>query len=176
MTATEPTILYVNTITHDAKVVLVGIAAKEKEDAKVEIYYRVKRSGFEESALQDGADAFGFEPWKKLRLDESTDDPSVPPFLATKTDGTPLLQPLYGAGPAGSAEAPVQLLSVLEHLYVFRQSTEGRILVNRFVLDGMTNELVPKLEPRYRRSGQRFSPHPGSGAGSGHPAVLALAP
>lgn len=42
--------------------------------------------------------------------------------------------------------------------YVFRQSRDGKILVDRFVLDGMKNELNRKLEVRFKRSGQRFAP------------------
>ena len=41
---------------------------------------------------------------------------------------------------------------------MFRQSPDGKILVDRFVLDGMKNELNRKLEVRFKRSGQRFAP------------------
>ncbi|MFS8070060.1 MAG: hypothetical protein ACMG6S_27155 [Byssovorax sp.] len=66
-----------------------------------------------------------------------------------------------------SADAPVQVVSSLDLLHVFRQAPSGKILVNRFVLDGMTNELVPKLEVRFRRSQQRLTPQKSAAAKDG---------
>ena len=61
----------------------------------------------------------------------------------------------------------VKLLSCLDHLYLFRVSPDGRLLLNRFVLDGITNELVPKLEVRFHRSEQKLEPEGGvSGSGA----------
>lgn len=150
-------IRHLNTITHDGKVVIVGTAADGT------LYYSVKRGGFEDTALLEGADPFGFEDWKKLRLGESTEDASVAAYegkYLTDGAGAPLLRSVYGdsAEVTRSAGAPVQLVSALNHLYVFRQSPSSKILVSRFVLDGMTNELVPRLEVRFRRSRQRFEP------------------
>ena len=44
------------------------------------------------------------------------------------------------------------------HIYVFRQSTDNTLLVDRFVLDGMTNKLNRKLEVRFKRSKQKHQP------------------
>ncbi|NEQ39398.1 MAG: hypothetical protein F6K40_25340 [Okeania sp. SIO3I5] len=53
------------------------------------------------------------------------------------------------------------------HIYIFRQSkadadttkaTPNTLLVDRFVLDGMTNKLVPKLEVRFKRSRKKYEP------------------
>lgn len=63
-----------------------------------------------------------------------------------------------------SAVAPVQLVSGMGHVYVFRQSRVGTLYVDRFVLDGLSNTLRPKLEVRYRRSRQRHAPQKPSGA------------
>ncbi len=100
---------------------------------------------------------FGFEAWKPLRLGEALDDPSVrfdEQERLADPDGTVLVRSVYGtdAEATRSADAPVQLVSLLGHLYVFRQSPGGKLLVNRFVLDGMLNELVPKFDVRFRRS------------------------
>jgi hypothetical protein len=150
-------IRHVNSITHDGKVLVVGTGADGA------LYYSVKRSGFEDSALVPGAEPFGFEAWKPLRLGESQEDPSVivdEDERLTDPDGKVLVRSVYGSGAEAtrSADAPVQLVSMLGHVYVFRQSPGGRLLVNRFVLDGMLNELVPKLEVRFRRSRQRLQP------------------
>ncbi|MGB8690139.1 MAG: hypothetical protein WCD53_22775 [Microcoleus sp.] len=55
-----------------------------------------------------------------------------------------------------TAVAPVQLVSGLEHLYVFRQSKQNTLLCDRYVLDGIANKLVRKLQVSFKRSGQRF--------------------
>ncbi len=64
-----------------------------------------------------------------------------------------------------SAVAPVQIVSGVGHLYVFRQSkadatevSPNSLLVDRFVLDGMTNKLVRKLDVRFKRSRQKYQP------------------
>src|SRR5262249_34698914 len=127
------------------------------------IWYTVKRSGFEDTAMKEGADPFGFEAFQKLRLGEAIPDASViASEQSTLADagGNVLVRSVYGnsAEATKSADAPVQVVSTSSHLFVFRQSPSGKILVNRFVLDGMTNELVPKLEVRFRRSKQRLKP------------------
>ncbi|WP_309894609.1 LamG-like jellyroll fold domain-containing protein [Archangium sp.] len=152
------TINHLNAITHDGKVVGIGT------DVAGGLWYTVKRSGFEDTALQEGADPFGFEGWKALRLGESVADASViaeEQRSLTDSSGNVLVKRVYGDAPevTKSADASVQLVSALNHLFVLRQSPSGKILVNRFVLDGMTNELVPKLEVRFRRSRQRLEPH-----------------
>ena len=150
-------IQHLNTVTHDGKVVFFGT------DPSGVVWYSVKRSGFEDTALAPGASPFGFEAWKKLTLDASVDDPSVRADELknlTGTSGDGLLRSVYGASDdvTKAAQAPVQLASGLGHVYVFRQSaTTGRILVSRFVLDGLKNELVPKLDVRFRRSRQRLA-------------------
>lgn len=159
MRITGRDIRHINTIAHDGKVLVLGTAVDGT------LHYTVKRSGFEDTALAEGAEMFGFEPWKALRLGESVADPSVAAReRATLTDGEGnlLLRSVHGDADelVKSADAPVQLVSAAGHLFVLRQSrSSGKILVNRFVLDGLENELVPKLEVRFRRSKQRFVPH-----------------
>lgn len=152
------TIQSVNTITHDGKVLCFGT------DDQGYVYYSVKRSGFENAALAAGADPFGFEGWRRLSLDRAQTDPSVTAWeaanLVSRVDGRVLLRSVYGSGDdvQRTLGGPVQLVSALGHLFVFRQSTSGKILMTRFVLDGMNNELLPRLEVRYQRSRQRLTP------------------
>ncbi|WP_437931606.1 LamG-like jellyroll fold domain-containing protein [Sorangium sp. So ce291] len=157
MILSDQKIQHVSTITHDGKVVCFGTGPDGT------LWYTVKRSGFEDTALNDETDPFGFEAFKKLRLGESIPDPSVieseKDTLSDK-DGNILVKSVYGGSDevVKSVDAPVQVVSALNQLFVFRQSPGGKILVNRFVLDGMTNELVPRLEVRLRRSKQRLKP------------------
>ncbi|HEX8821196.1 MAG TPA: LamG-like jellyroll fold domain-containing protein [Archangium sp.] len=148
---------HINAITHDGKVVCFGT------DVDGVLWYTVKRSGFEDTAIQEGADPFGFEAWKKVRLGESVADLSViaaEQGTLADASGKVLVKTVYGdsAEATKSANAPAQIVSAMDLLYLFRQSPSGKLLVNRFVLDGMTNELVPKLEVRFRRSRQRLEP------------------
>jgi len=50
------------------------------------------------------------------------------------------------------ADAPFQALSDGQHVYVFRQSSVGTLLVDRFVFDDVLNALASTWEVRYRRS------------------------
>lgn len=105
-------IRHITTITHDSKVLTFGTGADGK------IYYSVKRSGFEDSALAAGADPMGFEPWRLLRLGESAPDASV---IAADRDsysdasGALLLRSVYGNTPevTTTIDAPVQAVSAL---------------------------------------------------------------
>ena len=161
MLLTGKKIDHVNSITHDGKVVVFGTALDGA------IYYSVKRSGFEESALATGADPFGFEDWQSLSLGDSVDDPSVIAYekenLSDTSTNAPanniLIRSMYGkTSDTTKAVGSVQLVSSQGHIYVFRQAPSGKVIVNRFVLDGMANKLVPKLEVRFRRSRQRLTP------------------
>jgi hypothetical protein len=157
MKLTGQNIRHVNAITHDGKVLVFGTSASGA------IYYSIKRSGFEDTAVAEGAEPFGFEAWQQLRLGESVADASViakEQATMADADGKVLVRSVYGnsAEVTTSADAPVQIVSALNHLYVFRQAPSGKILVNRFVLDGMNNQLMPRLDVRFRRSRQRLEP------------------
>ena len=160
MSLTTPSIRHFNSVAHDGKVVVFGT------DKDRQIWYAVKRSGFEIKALEEGQDPFGFEDWRKLPLDLSEMDSSVSDYEdknLTDRQHQLLLRSRYGRGDdvTKTVYAPVQPLSVLGHLYVFRQTPNGKIVVNRFVLDSMAGLLIPKLEVRYRRSRKRFEPSQG---------------
>jgi hypothetical protein len=151
-------------VTHEGKLVLVVT------DVAGKLWYTVKQEGFERSPGEAPAGQLtGWESWRELELPGDAEDPSVLAREAaelTRADDpdTYLLRSRY-ASRALSAVAPVHLVSALGHLYVFRQSKASTLLVDRFVLDGMTNSLVRKLEVRFQRSEQRYA---GETGGSFH--------
>ena len=152
--------------THDGKVIVVAT------DTGGGLHYTVRQSGFEDSAHDPStiAELEGFENWKPVPLDRSTDDPSVRGYetgAMTAHDGSPIIRSRYGSDAVASTAARVKLLSALDHLYLFRVSAGGKLLLDRFVLDGLTNMLVPKLEVRFRRSGRRLEPEGGKKANGG---------
>ncbi|MBK6430214.1 LamG-like jellyroll fold domain-containing protein [Candidatus Amarolinea dominans] len=148
---------HINTVTHEGKVLIMATVV---ENGSATLRYTVKQDGFEDSALQN-PNGSGWEAFKTLELpnDRLGDASVADKEQAELTDkqGKYLLRSIYDSA-ALTADAPVQLVSHDGHLYVFRQSTRGTLLVDRFVLDGMTNTLTPKLEVRFKRSRQRYTP------------------
>jgi len=123
---------HINTITHEGKVVVIGIHSDGT------LYYTVRQSGFEDTALNGETQNRFFEDWKKLPLDASLFDASVreqeAKELLDKND-TILMRSRFGKKGLGdengqeetikSAQAQVQLVSATGHLYVFRLSTDA---------------------------------------------------
>jgi|GEM_PF-458229 len=167
---------HLNAIAHEGKVVVVATA----DDGK--LWYTVKQDGFEDSYLnQPETDRKGWEDWQELEFPQELDDASVmkqeteeltytennasavqqDPEAETNQDEESLthfiLRSRYRTQ-RESAIAPVQLVSGLGHLYIFRQSKQNTLLMDRFVLDGMTNQLTRKLEVRFKRSRQKYQP------------------
>ncbi len=149
---------HINSIAHEGKVVVVAT------DTDGKIWYTVKQDGFEDSYLNTPEDQrTGWEKWQELKLPNEADDRSVLDKEAeefTYKNGNAnvyLLKSLYKTHEQ-SASAPVQLVSGLGHLYIFRQSKTNILLVDRFVLDGLTNTLTRKLEVRFKRSKQKHKP------------------
>ena len=153
----RPNVRHVSTLTHEGKVLLMGTVV---ENGSAKLYYTVKQDGFEDSALQQ-SNGSGWDAFKTLELpQDSVGDASVAAkeqAELTDKQGNYLLRSIYNSANL-TADAPVQMVSHEGHLYVFRQSTRGTLLVDRFVLDGMTNTLTPKLEVRFKRSRQRHTP------------------
>ena len=165
MRITSQSIQQIATLTHDGKVLLFGVTPSNA------IYYSVKRSGFEDTALSPEADPFGFEDRQPLRLGEAVSDPSVVAEerrSLTDSRGAAILRSVHGNASGVTLGSAVQVVSAMNLVYVFRISApDGKLLVSRFVLDGMTNELLPKLEVRYRRSQQRLVPQQSATSTSG---------
>ena len=159
MILTGQEIKQISTVEHDGKVVVLGT------DAQGVIWYSIKRSGFE--VVLDTAkvgNPFGFENWQQLPLGRalSVDNSVIAHEQETLIDkqGNKILRSVYGNTDAvlKTVAAAVQVVSALGHIYVFRQNALGKILVNRFLMDGLQNKLVAKYEVRFRESAQRFDP------------------
>ncbi len=148
---------HISTITHESKIVVFAT------DAEGKISYTVKQDGFEDSYLNTPADQrTGWESWKTLEFPDEADDQSViekekAELTHQENPSQYLLKSLYKTENI-TAVAPVQVIAALEHIYVFRQSKSNTLLVDRFVLDGMTNKLNRKLEVRFKRSKQKHTP------------------
>lgn len=149
----KDSLCHINSITHEGKVLVFGT----DKDGKV--HYTVRQDGFEEK--YKNTQVLDWEDWRLLPFpNEDKPDESVEKKekneLTTEKD-QPLLRSRYQTENE-TAIAPVQLVSGLGHLYVFRQSKTNTLLVDRFVLDGMTNQLMPKYEVRFKRSRQKYEP------------------
>ncbi|MBK7706303.1 MAG: LamG domain-containing protein [Acidobacteria bacterium] len=151
--------LYSNTITHEGKLIVFGI--EDGGDGQANIWYTVKQDGFEKSYLDaNPSQISGWEEWKLLGFPNEDDDTSV--TAKEEKDRKAQSDPnrfLIGSSYQSSSRteiAPIQVVSGLGHLYVFRQSRDNTLLADRFVLDGMANKLTRKFEVRYRRSKKRF--------------------
>lgn len=157
MHLTQQGVKHINTISHEGKVVVFGT------DSLGKIYYTVKQDGFEDSYLNTPVDQrTGWEAWQTLEFPNEADDQSVvekekTEFTYQNDQNRYLLRSRYSTQGI-SAVAPVQAIAALDHVYVFRQSTDNTLLVDRFVLDGMTNKLNRKLEVRFKRSRQKHTP------------------
>lgn len=156
---------HINSITHEGKVVVFAT------DADGKISYTVKQDGFEDSYLNTAPDQrTGWESWKPLEFPNQANDPSVidkeiAQLTHQKDTSKFILRSRYKTENE-SAVAPVQVISALGHIYVFRQSRSNTLLVDRFVLDGMTNKLNRKLEVRFKRSKQKHTPTKNMNKGS----------
>ncbi|NCR53851.1 MAG: LamG domain-containing protein [Microcystis aeruginosa L211-07] len=157
MYLTKDKLQHISTITHEGKIVVFAT------DAEGKISYTVKQDGFEDSYLNTPADQrTGWENWQTLEFPDEADDQSVvekeKAELTDQQDSSRyLLKSLYKTENI-TAVAPVQVIAALEHIYVFRQSKTNTLLVDRFVLDGMTNKLNRKLEVRFKRSKRKHTP------------------
>lgn len=152
-------IRHTNSIAHQGKLVVVATCTDGT------LLYTVRKEGFEQSAVAPGSQPTGWEIWNPVPLpDDAAGDASVTNLekkkytVPSESVGTTeqVLQSLYQSATI-SAIAPVQLVSTEDYLYIFRQSMTGTLLMDRFVLDGMANKLIPKIEVRYKRSRQKNS-------------------
>ncbi|MCJ8281787.1 MAG: hypothetical protein MJK14_18500, partial [Rivularia sp. ALOHA_DT_140] len=155
-------IMHINSITHEGKVVLLGTSSAGK------IYYTVKQDGYENNYNSET----GWEDWRELEFPDEEDDSSVVERenkeLTYKSNPSNfIIRSLYRSKDK-SFVAPVQIVSASGHLYVFRQSNSNTLLVDRFVLDELTNNLGRKIEVRYKRSRKRYEPWEGNGNTQGN--------
>jgi hypothetical protein len=172
---------HLSSVRHEGKVVVFGVTAPDpaNNEKDLRILYTVRRDGFEERLSSSAAQSEDWENWRFLDLPgplnkidtsvtaQETKTLSIPSKTGEAAwieearkigNGTALFYRSIFDSSALHTDAPVQVLSVLGHLYVFRAAKNGSLLVDRFVLDGLTNVLVRKLEVRFKRSGKRFEP------------------
>ncbi len=151
---------HINGIAHEGKVVVVAT------DGDGKLFYTIKQDGFEDTylnSIQNNSEKLpSWEDWKQLELPkEEKDDKSVVDKETEElTYGNPqqyILRSLYRTQNE-TAVAPVQLVSGNGQIYIFRQSKANTLMCDRFVLDGMSNTLVQKLEVRFKRSRQKNKP------------------
>ena len=159
------------------------------------IYYTIRRSGFEDSFTDGLAgepentsnvpdiNKLQFDEWENWIQLELPDGKDVDQSVISKeletntrqnTEGTPIegrngkpefiIRSRYFTSDQ-SEVAPVQLISAMGHIYVFRQAKslsrrvkQKTLLVDRFVLDAMKNRLIRKLDVRFKRSREKFEP------------------
>jgi len=133
-------IQYINSITHAGKVVLFGTDSQGKVwYTQGKVWYTIKQDGFEDSYLNTPADQrTGWENWQKLDFpNEAKDDASVveqkTKELSYQEDISQFILHSRYRTQYETAVAPVQLVSGLEHLYVFRQSQQNTLLCDRYV-------------------------------------------
>lgn len=165
MYLTKDKLQHLNTVTHEGKIVVLAT------DADGVISYTVKQDGFEDSYLNTPADQrTGWENWQVLDFPDEQDDQSViakeKAELTYQQDTSKYLLKSRYKTKDETAVAPVQVISALEHIYIFRQSKTNTLLVDRFVVDGMTNKLNRKLEVRFKRSRQKHTPTKNMNKGS----------
>lgn len=176
---------HVRMISHEGKLVVVGI----RSDGV--LVYTIRRDGFEDSADTDRI-LDTWENWQIVPLPKNAafiDDESVHAYerhnnTLQNADGSVamddtgearyLTRSRYGSDKLHDV-APISLVSGMGLIHIFRQSRTSpqdtfkagpvSLLVDRFVLDGLQNRLVAKLDLRFRRSRQRHEPL-SAGAGS----------
>jgi hypothetical protein len=147
---------HLSTLVHEGKMLIV---ATVKNGSTFDLWYTVKQDGFEDNALKPSSN--GWEKFQKIPLPREAADESVAKFEAemlVDKDRNYLLRSKYDTASL-TIDAPVQLVSHDGFVYIFRQSTSNTLLADRFVLDGMTNTLNRKLEVRFKRSKQRYTPN-----------------
>lgn len=169
----SPPIMHINSITHEGKVVGFGT------DASGAVWYSVKQDGFEDSSLKQTTLIPGWENAQLLPFSNQDDDPSVlakeAAELTYPNDPAKYLLRSRYKTQNDTAIAPVQLVSALGYIYVFRQSKRDTLLVDRYVLDGMNNKLNRALEVRFKRSKQKFASFDEIGGQASIGQALALA-
>ncbi len=150
-------IQYINSVTHEGKVIILATSTEGQ------IFYTIKQDGFEDSYLNTPAEQrTGWENWQQLELPDEDDDISVvnkeKKELTYQNEASRYVFKSCYKTQNRTFAAPVQAISAFDHLYIFRQSDTNTLLVDRFVVDGMTNTLNRKLDVRFKRSRQKHTP------------------
>ncbi|MEH2412447.1 hypothetical protein [Nostoc sp.] len=141
---------HINSIAHEGKVVVIAT------DADGKIWYAVKQDGFEDSYLNTPeAQRTGWENWQELELPNQEDDQSVidkeTKELTYQSDISKFILKSRYKTQTESAVAPVQVVSGLGHLYIFRQSNSYTLLVDRFTRCNNRHMVTSSKTPSQRQ-------------------------
>ncbi len=149
---------HMNSITHEGKVIVAAV------NGSGTIFYTIRQDGFEDNYGKTALD--GWEDWNELSLrdmevnssviDKETQELSWGPESDPREKQLIIRSVFQGRGQ--SAPTPIQLVSAMGYLYVFRQSPYNTLFIDRFVLDGLNNKLIPKLDVRFKGSHQKYKP------------------
>ncbi|WP_020567526.1 LamG-like jellyroll fold domain-containing protein [Neolewinella persica] len=150
----------VNSLTHEGKVIVFVTTESTGDHPQTgkpftfgKVYYTVRQDGFEDNT--DRTAMVGWKYWSLLPFIDEKPDVSV---REKERENNDLIRSRYLRSGSIGAVAQVQVVSLRETIYVFRIHREtGNVLVDRFILNGLTNELMPKLEVRYKRSRRKYT-------------------
>lgn len=149
--ADESTYQFPVTVRHQGTLIVLALYDGEDEKEKGSIYYRVL-------ALDpsQASDEEGWTPRKKIEFP----DQIRPAGMSLVTVGQADLDqaPKGPKRPAQTTRHPFQALSDGRHIYIFRQSPENTLYVDRFVFDATQNEFKRTWEARFQRSRKRDVP------------------
>ena len=164
MKMTLPAARNLTSVSHDGKAVMVAVT--EDPDG-TRLVYTVRKDGAENPQVAGAGEASlpDWEGWAPVPfpglIATASDDPSVISYERANF-GVPAESPtrvLIRSRYRSSSTAhlgPVQLISAYDHVYVFRTESDGVVSVDRFILDGRTNRLLPTLELRHRVAEKRY--------------------
>lgn len=148
---------HIASVNHEGKVIIVAI------DALGKVYYTVRQDGFEETYINTPANQrTGWENWQTLMFPDEPDDDSVVSMEKSEhtyqsEDSQYIMRSIYRSGDMTDV-APLTVMSAFGHVYVFRQSIQKTLLIDRYIFDGLTNKLNRKIEVRFKRSRQKNQP------------------
>ena len=155
---------HVASVAHEGKVVVAAVGAGQGPER---IVYSVRNDGIETAAQTNArgqaASDLDWAPWAPVPFagvgDGAIADVSVIADEAARFDvgGTQLLSSVYDIATT-IGDGAISMLSSGGHVHLLRLGADRFVHVDRFVLDGRTNRLLPTLELRYRRSEQRLAP------------------
>jgi hypothetical protein len=144
----------------------VFVFAREAGVVTQTIYYRVRQEKVGVVGIFDE-----WSDWRALNLDETADNAIVPPLL--RVIGMDLITAPPVAVTSSPADAAFSVVVDAKYICVFRLSTRGTLLLNRFVVVEQPNEqssqdetkniyptilLDPAWEVRYARSKKKDTP------------------
>jgi hypothetical protein len=149
--ADDSTYKYPITVRHQGSLIVLALNDGEDEDEKGGIYYRVL--ALDPSQASDDE---GWTPRKKIEFPDQVRPAGMSLVTVGQDDLDQPGEQLQR--PAQTTAHPFQALSDGRHIYIFRQSPENTLYVDRFVFDTSQNEFKRTWEARFQRSRKRDIP------------------